>query len=208
MGLTLYVETNFAVAIAKGQDPVALEILTCDTIEFQLVIPSICCMEAYSVWERDKKTTNQLIEKLSFHSREVSRDRSSPRAGPLARRLEESKIESEGLLYEVRDRLDETLERLALEAEFINLDHDIVHENIVNEYIQDPTDNLILCSVLWHARRHPADRMGFLSSNHHDFGEPEVLEVLRSAGIVYFKRSEAAWGWLGARPAREGPAEA
>ena len=55
MALTLYVETNFPIGIAKGQDPEAAEFLESDSLDVQIAIPGVCVMEAFSVWEFEEK---------------------------------------------------------------------------------------------------------------------------------------------------------
>ncbi|MDR3632747.1 MAG: hypothetical protein P4L84_02865 [Isosphaeraceae bacterium] len=37
---------------------------------------------------------------------------------------------------------------------------------------------------------------GFLSENGNDFGQRDVNRALESVGVKYFRRTEAALGWL------------
>lgn len=196
MERTLYVETNFPVGIAKGQDLAAASFLSGDSTDIRLVIPSVCYMEAFSVWEREQKQTNRLIDSMAFQIREVKRNAASVRAQRLGEHLDGARFESEQLLYEMRERLDEALLRLSEDADFIDIEHTIVHDALAYTHVSDPTDNLILCSILWHARRNPVGPKAFLSRNYKDFGQQNVCDLLLSADVQYFKNTEAALGWI------------
>jgi len=79
---------------------------------------------------------------------------------------------------------------------------------LASEHIEDPTDNLIMCHVLSHARRHPAEPKAFLSANSKDFGKQDVKNTLRAADVEYFDRLREALKWLKPPPAPPtGPAE-
>ena len=61
---------------------------------------------------------------------------------------------------------------------------------------EDSTDNLILHTILDHARSSSGDRKGFFSENQNDFNAPGVQDALRAAGVTYFRRADAVLGWL------------
>ena len=203
MALTLYVETNFPIGIAKGQDPEAAEFLESDSLDVQIAIPGVCVMEAFSVWEFEEKQKKKLEEQLSSQIREVGRNTTSPRAQRLVGYLELSKVESADLFSDTEDRLYEALARLAEDAEMIDVNFDILIDSLANKYINDPTDNLILCCILWHAHHNPVGHKAFFSHNHRDFDQPVAREVLAAAGVNYFSRVDAALGWLRSRPASD-----
>ena len=64
--------------------------------------------------------------------------------------------------------------------------------------ISDPTDNLILHSILDQASRFPDATKALLTDNTRDFDTPEVLAALAAAGIAKRCRTVAQLlGWIG-----------
>jgi len=193
----LYVETNFVIGIAKGQDPEAHFLLASEPLPVRLVVPNLCFIESYSTWNQEQKQRRKFIDDhLAFQTREVKRDRISPRAKSLLAHLEQTQIEGDALINDIKGRLRDTLDLLSQKAEMIALGREIVRDSLAEALIDDPTDNLILWSILSHAREEPGPAKAFLSNNHQDFGLPSVKLVLDRSGIRYFRRTEAALGWL------------
>jgi hypothetical protein len=196
----LYVETNFAVGIAKGQDPDATDFLEMGIPDNMFVFPGVCFIEAFATLSFDTKQKRKLYEQLGRHAREVRRDRTSWQAAHLAADLEESILRGEKLLRDTEARLRDVLHKISIEAEeVIDVAPGIIQECSRFLYLTDPTDNLILCCVLWHARRHPDEPKAFFSANHSDFGQPGSVETLKAAGVRYFKDIKGAIGWLGSQ---------
>ena len=158
----LYVETNFVVGVAKGQDPEGGRLLEEDDDWVTLVFPTVCFMESFSVLNSEKKQWGKFHEGVKDRVRELRRNKTAPLAAQLADDLEQSGLRGDALLREFEGCLRENVYRLSEDAELIAAEHDIVKECLLNDgqddptgYLDDPTDNLILCSILWHARRHP-----------------------------------------------------
>jgi hypothetical protein len=64
--------------------------------------------------------------------------------------------------------------------------------------IPDPTDNLILHSIIDHANHFPAVRKALLTDNTKDFNTPDVVAALAAPGISRpFRTVENVLGWLG-----------
>jgi hypothetical protein len=64
--------------------------------------------------------------------------------------------------------------------------------------IPDPTDNLILHSVIDHANRSPAAKKALLTDNTRDFDTPDVQAALAAVGISRpFRSVTSVLGWLG-----------
>jgi hypothetical protein len=196
---TLYVETNFVVAVAKGQDADAAELLEKNDAGIMLVFPAVCFMEALSVLVSERKHWRKFQGDLSSRVREFRRYQGSSRASGLAGDLERSGVLGGELLNEVETRLAEAPDGIALRAEIIETGHDVVHECLNSDYLDDPTDRLILCSALRHARRNPGGPKAFLSGNKNDFGLPAATAALESAGVKFFPRTRGAIGWLKAQ---------
>jgi hypothetical protein len=195
-----YVETNYLVGVAKGQllseghgDNIVKDVFGDDVAA---VIPDVCFMEAFSNLKHEFRDRKRFHRTLDERARETRRDHVSESAHELATHLEEAIIKSEDQLGEIELYLFETVDSFARDAEWIRLNYEILDENIESQYISDPTDSLILCCILWHARRHPDRPKAFVSANHKDFEGPSVKDLLAGAGVSYFRRTEAAVGWL------------
>ena len=95
-------------------------------------------------------------------------------------------------------RLFQFVDRAAGVLERIPETTAILHAAVSNLLIPDPTDNLILHSILDHAGRFPAAAKALLTDNTTDFNTPEVLAALATVGIGRPFRSVAnLLGWLG-----------
>jgi hypothetical protein len=57
-------------------------------------------------------------------------------------------------------------------------------------------DKVILECIIQHACLHPDMTKVFLSSNSQEFGKPEVGDIFRDAGILYFSKTQNFLGWL------------
>jgi hypothetical protein len=198
----LYVETNFVIGIAKGQDPDGAAFLGDAFHDVELIVPSVCFMEALSTWTFEAKQRKKFLTELEAYKREVDRDVSFRAEGPPVKQLGEQcealRLGSESYLNFVEARLYEALDQLVDLAQKLHPDDDMLREALSHDHIDDPTDNLIYCCVLRHARLNPdpEGRKAFLSGNHKDFRKPEVVQPLDLAGVRYFSQTKDALGWL------------
>ena len=78
----------------------------------------------------------------------------------------------------------------------------IIHKpRLTAMLISDPTDNLILHSILDHARRFPEAAKALLTDNTRDFATPNVQTALAAVGINKpFRTVTNVLGWLGSLP--------
>ena len=198
MAVILYIETNFLMTVAKGQDPQADNLLKSFPSSVQIVIPSICCMEALSTLENELKYRKRFTKELDLQITQLKRDKTSLADKSLLYNLEESKIENQSLLNDLQTRLFDTLSQIATKTEMIELTADTLQESLATPRIEkDPTDNLILSCILAHANLHPTDTKVFLSANINEFGTTEIQEVLRNYGVdKYFTHTQNFLGWL------------
>ena len=193
----LYIETNFLMTIATGREAEAIMLLRDLSSSVQLVIPSICYMEALSALEDELKRQNSFKEQLSRQVSETKRDVTSEYATSLSFHLEESLVYYRYRIGEIKSRLREAISLMSRNAEMIALNPEIVQASL-NEILieKDPTDNLILHCILSHARSHSTETKVFLSGNFKEFGIPAVQDILLEAGITkYFSRTEDFLGW-------------
>lgn len=196
--MIVYVETNFLMSIATGRDAQAVTLLKNTALSADIVIPSICCMEALSALEDELKRRNRFASELDLQISQLKRDQTSPYAKSLLSHLEQSLIENKALLNNIQDRLFDAFDYLNIRVEMIALTADMLQATMKIPLIEkDLTDNLILHCILGNARLQPNEVKVFLSSNTKDFGTQEVQEALQNADVNhYFSHTQDLLGWL------------
>lgn len=202
--VTLYVETNFLMAIAQGQDSLDI-ILNNYNSSLNIVIPDICFIEALSTFEKERQDREEFKKELNKQINKAVRDINSSNAQSLKLNLEQTLINNQKILNEINYRLYDVIDRLSEKAEIININSEIILD-ITGKYLieaenllikNDLMDNLILQYILNHAKSHRQGIKVFLSGNTKDFDKPKVQEALRNAGISkYFTRTQDFLGWL------------
>ncbi len=199
MASTLYVETNFLMAYAKGQDPFADTLLDFELWPFRLAIPNICIMESLSVLNNESKSRRVFVEKLRYQIREIERDRTSAHARALQVNLEQAELAADLVRRDIENRLSVCLHLVCSDAEHcevIPLDTSLVGLSLDSPILEDATDNLILLNILNHAMQAEAGPKAFWSENRRDFDQLSVTDMLGKSGIKYFPKAEAAVSWL------------
>ena len=194
----IYIETNFLMSIATGREAEAIMLLRDLSSSVQLVIPSVCYMEAWSAFEDELKRHNSFKEQLSRQISETKRDVTSQKVASLSFYLEESLLYYLERIDELELRLREAISLMSENAEMIVLNSEIIQSSLNTAIIKkDPTDNLILHCILSHARSHSTESKVFLSGNVKEFGLSKVRDALQEVGITkYFSRTEDFLGWL------------
>ena len=183
-------------SIATGRDPVAMDYLLNPPPSVQITIPSICCMEAFSALEDERKRRNRFDNELRLQISQLKRDLTSSSARSLLYIIRQSINENQSLLNDIEDRLFHALDAVAMNAELIDLTPAIIVASRNNVFISDPTDNLILHCVLKHANFYENENKAFMSGNVKDFDMPAPQEALQEAGVgSYFRRMEDFVGW-------------
>ena len=201
----LYVETNFLMAIAKGQDLEAENLLRSSPASIHIVIPVICYVEALSRWEKEKYYVQEFEKELDKQINNSKRDLTSSNAQIFMTHLEQARILNKLLLNDIQNRLFDAIDMLSQTAEIINLDNTIIR-NVSEAVIlqpetllikQDLMDNLILQCIISHARSsYITEQKVFLSGNSKDFGKREVKQALENAGIKYLTNTKDFLAWL------------
>jgi hypothetical protein len=119
----------------------------------------------------------------------------------LLRRLEESRIANDQVLNDVQVRLFQLVDRAANILEPIPESPAIIQSAVTAMLIADPTDNLILHSILDHAGRFPGSRKALLTDNTSDFDTQDVQAALSAVGINRpFRFVANVLGWLESLP--------
>ncbi len=155
MDVIVYVETNFLMSVAMGREARGDDLLAAVSASVRVAIPSGCYMESFSAFEDEQKRRNWFRAELEKQIAQLRRDTTSANAGTLLRRLEESRIANDQLLNDVQARLFQLVDRAAGILEPIPETPAIIHSAVTAMLIPDPTDNLILHSILDHAEPLP-----------------------------------------------------
>lgn len=203
--ITLYIETNFFITFAKNQDKDTDDLVDSKYPDKMSLIkistPSICCMEALSVLEDERNNSNRFKNDLDAERNKLQRDINSQNSKEIQKSLEKAIIESKARINDINIRLVKVLEWAANNVELINLESSILITSLNEQFIPDPTDNLILHCILNHAKTSPKkslnDQKVLLSGNSKDFGTKEIKEILSAAGIQKYVASTGDFlGWL------------
>lgn len=197
MPVVLYVETNFLMSVAMGREARGNELLAAVDAGFRIAIPSGCFMESFSAFEDEQKRRNWFRSELERQMVQLQRDLTSIHAAVLYSSLEQSRIANNELLNDVQSRLFSFVDRAASCMDPLHPTTYLFRYAVSNLLIPDPTDNLILHSILADACARPTDAKALLTGNTRDFSTPKVEAALQSAAVHKFFTNAAALGWLG-----------
>ncbi|MBD2142057.1 hypothetical protein H6F39_11980 [Anabaena sp. FACHB-1250] len=205
----LYIETNFLMSIAEGQDPQADLLLFNPPPSIQIYIPNICYIESMAVFKQKKQAITNFTKIMNERRREARRDLSSNHAQSLAVNLDQAIIDNNYLLNDLDTRLSSAIDRQQAKSKCIYLENHILQDTcsailtqpgqmLVNN---DLMDNLILRTIIHHATlpTSPRQEKAFISNNTKDFDKPEVKYALRNAGIRYFTMTQHFLDWFNSR---------
>jgi hypothetical protein len=199
--IIVYVETNFLMSVAMGREARGDDLLAAVSPSVRVVIPSACFMESFSAFEDEQKRRNWFRAELDKQIVQLRRDTTSANAGTLLRRLEESRTANDQLLNDVQARLFQLVDRAADVLDRIPTTPAVLRAAVGKMLIPDPTDNLILHSIIDHASRCSAANKALLTDNTKDFDTPDVLAALAAVGIGRpFRSVTNILGWLGSGP--------
>jgi hypothetical protein len=117
----------------------------------------------------------------------------------LRTRLEEAILLANRAADRVRARMSDAIDALTQHAELLAVEPDLVRLSLTEIICPQPTDNLILHSILRHAAGNTEALKAFFTQNMDDFLENDGRDRLRASGINPLLATEAALtGWLGA----------
>jgi hypothetical protein len=98
----LYIETNFVVGAARGQDPHADALLALPATTLRIALPSVCVMETWSRYERLAGAHTRFEEHAKGYISELRGDVGSASARAMTSALEQSISARERLVNETR----------------------------------------------------------------------------------------------------------
>lgn len=205
--MILYVETNLILAIAKGQDPEAMELLQnplCSSV--RIVIPSICYMEALVAFEEDRQRRESFKKTIDQQLSEARRDETAQDREALVSALSDALVRYGNLLNDVEARFQMAVQAMSSRFEMVHLTPESLVRGM-NEQLfpkqKQRRDNLVLHCILHHARQHLNDRK-ILLTNDSAFWKDEIVgqptpakQALLDAGVEqHFTRTRNFLGWL------------
>jgi hypothetical protein len=191
---TLYIETNFILSFASGQDADAGQVLELPA-PHKLAIPAVCFMEALSALQRKISELNSYIGELDRWEKDLRRNNTSAIARSILQHNQQTKFRAGELINEMDARTAEGIERLCASAVVVPVETATVLDSLRRRHMRQQTDNLILHSVLADARSRVGPK-ALLTGNTRDFRDPKVAALLTSAGIVFHSTPAGALGWL------------
>ncbi|HTD37414.1 MAG TPA: hypothetical protein VK669_07860 [Candidatus Limnocylindrales bacterium] len=197
MSPRLYVETNFVMSVAKGQDADAELLLAfAESQRVELCLPEVCVMETFKVWERERRGTASLTRRLQKHIDDYKRRQTA--LGPSAAAiLDNARVQADKQMNSVRGRAARCIQRIATHGRLIALSRRWAADGAEPRVIPSEPDDMILASVVEHARNEPEKHVGFATKNTKDFGDKAaVLGELASAGIKPFRSIGSALEWV------------
>ncbi|WP_155960671.1 PIN domain-containing protein [Fischerella sp. PCC 9605] len=198
--MILYVETNFLMGIAKGQDSQAENLLRNTPNSVRLAVPSFCYVEALTTLEQGEKYNQDFLRRLDIQINEAQRAKKSQPSQLLGSLLDQSRISFLERINEIERNFYLAFNLLASKAEMITLNPDILQGSLNRTILEKHIiDQLILECIIHHARLNIDETKVFLSSNSKEFGKREVIEILQDAGIQYFNKTQNLLGWLQAQ---------
>jgi len=203
----LYLETNFVVGFAEGRDQATHDLLEAkasrakDTLPFRMAIPGVCIMEAFSVLKRKRERHKSEISLLERQISEARRNRVYPDfAGLLIGHLEAARVELERIFNVYQFRLFAAVGVLSWVGEIIESPAAVILESRSKIWIDDPTDNLILATIIQHANSQPYVIKAFLTENRKDFeGKSDAKRALELANVKCFSDAGYCTAWLRAQ---------
>ncbi|MEP0916548.1 PIN domain-containing protein [Leptolyngbya sp. DQ-M1] len=207
MSLILYVETNLILAIAKGQDPEATELLQdslCESV--RIGIPSICYMEALVAFEEDRQRRESFRKTLDQQLSEARRDKTAQGSEVLVSVLNDALVRYSNLLNDVEARFQVAVQAMSNRFEMVHLTPESLVSGLNQRFLPEQKqrrDNLVLQCILHHARQHFTEQKVLLTNDaafwkDEIFGQPNpAKQALLDAGVSQrFTRTKNFLGWL------------
>jgi predicted nucleic acid-binding protein len=183
--LTLYVESNFVLEIALGQEEAASAeklLAAAEADAIQIGIPSFALSEPFSRVTRGIRDRGKLKDQLNSLVRQLSRSsphsveiEALPNVPDLIARIDQREV----------DRLVSTIQRLLTTAKIIELDVGAFQTAIAfqERYGFGMEDAVILAVVLADLRFSSIQsRHLFANRNKSDFSDPEIVMALKQLG--------------------------
>ena len=198
MSVFLYIETNGIMSLAQKRNPAIESSIENLPNDVQLILPSICYMEALFAFQQDKKRRNIFNQSLIIEINEARRSNLNI-SQLLMNDLEQCQVKYDLLSRQLNDEFIEVLRVLESRLTLIHPQPDTLRRTLVEPKLKKATerrDDFILRCILDHAQNNYSDRKAFFSENTKQFGQQTVREACREVGITYFGNIDNLQGWL------------
>lgn len=198
--MTGFVESNFVLAVALGQEdagPATTILELAERGRLDLAFPALAVVEPFSTVTQRGRGRRRVRTALDDQIREL--DRSAPHRDLVSvlRPIPEALAGVERLETEL---LQATVRRLLAIGRSIALDATVFDQALRHQDLNalSPQDAIVYASVVSDlARRSPARETCFVSKNWRDFGNPEIVAELRSRRCAYAGGFRAALDTVG-----------
>jgi len=187
----LYLETNFLMSVCTGRTPRALELLDLPE-KVELAIPVVCFMEAHHAFKSDRIAKLRFKEPFESQIGNIIRHTDS-HAQEAARALAAADAALVRYVDDSERRLTDVIRRTSACSRLIGSSREVLARE-VHSYRSDPTDDMILGSIMEDALRDPLGEMAFFSEDG-GFRQPTVAAALCNAGIAQFDAIDPCLAW-------------
>jgi predicted nucleic acid-binding protein len=184
----VYVESNFVLAIALGQEdaePATTILEMAERGEVELVFPAPALSEPFSTVVQRGRERRRLRTSLNAQIRELERSQPHQHVVSMLRPITVALTDLE---RRETDLLEQTTRRLLAVGGSVGIDLPVFDQALTyqSRYGLSPLDALIYASVVSDlARRPPVQEKCFISKNRNDFGDPGIIAELQSYRCVY-----------------------
>jgi len=188
MSVFLYIETNGIMSLTQKRNPAIESLLSNLPNDVQLILPSICYMEALFAFQQDKKRRKEFDRDLAIEINEAKRSNLTV-SQLVMNDLKQSQERYDTLSEQLNTEFIESLMFLASRLTLIHPQPDTLVRTLVDPKLNKFTerrDDLILRCIVEHAQNHSSERKAFFSENTKQFGQQPVREVYREVEITYF----------------------
>ena len=202
MTTRLYLETNFLLSHAHGRDPATSRLIRESFPQLQVALPACCVMEALTHLEAERKRINSLLGGNRMQSNELGRNLASPHAARLAEWLLASEPEWELELAFFESRLLDAIRWCSdpSSVTFLPTPPDSLAQISLDPTLLDPTDGLILATILSDARAHQTIPKSLVTENRRCFhDDADVRRSLAAVGVRYFASVTNFLQWYAAQ---------
>ena len=189
--IRLYLETNFLMSVCTGRTPKADELLDLGE-DVEIVLPIVCFMEAHHGFKGDRIAKIRFKEPFESQIDNIIRHKDA-HAQEAARALAAADAALVRYLDDSERRLTDVIERTSARARLITSSREVLARK-VHSYRSDPTDDMILGSIIEDASINPLDKMAFFSEDG-GFGQPTVAAALCNVGIAHFDAIDPCLAW-------------
>lgn len=174
--MILYVESNFVLELALRQSGLAdCEYLVdaARNAQVEIVVPAYCLVEPYETLTRRHKERQRLGSSLAAELQQLTRTLSyqQERAATIA--VTELLVLSAS---EERDRLSDTVGNLLKVARVVDLSASVIALGKLTELTHglSSQDSLVYASIISDLQSRDAGDCCFVTTNVHDFGDPDI----------------------------------